>query len=256
MKIPQIKYLFILLATSFITIFGLSNCGQNSSTKIETITDSATQVVETPATIPDSQATITTQENIESTESKKQEVNSSPEAAKKPGEQTVVAKKKSTTNTNVPVTNNPTVIPPQKAPVVVVNPEPAKPVPEPQPKVVEAPKPVVVAPAPEQNAWPVPAKYKSMTNPYPINKESIALGKSLYSLNCKSCHGTRGEGDGTKAATLETKIGSFQSASFKAEKPGEVFYKISKGRKDMPKFEKKIPDDEDRWALVNYIMNF
>jgi len=40
-----------------------------------------------------------------------------------------------------------------------------------------------------------------------------------------------------------------------AQNPDEVFYKTSTGRKDMPKFEKKIPDDEDRWALVHYIMN-
>lgn len=40
-----------------------------------------------------------------------------------------------------------------------------------------------------------------------------------------------------------------------AQNPGEVFYKTSTGHKVLPKFEKKIPDDEDRLALVHYIMN-
>lgn len=134
--------------------------------------------------------------------------------------------------------------------------EPAKPAPVAQPKQVEISKPVsVVVPAPAQNNWVVPAKYKTMANPYPVNGESIALGKSLFGRHCQSCHGNKGDGNGTKAATLDTKISSFHSAGFLAQKPGEVFYKTSVGRKDMPKFEKKIPDEEERWALVHYIMN-
>ena len=53
----------------------------------------------------------------------------------------------------------------------------------------------------------------------------------------------------------DTKMGSFLSADFLAQKPGEVFYKTTFGRKDMPKFEKKISDDEKRWSLVYYIMH-
>ena len=88
------------------------------------------------------------------------------------------------------------------------------------------------------------------------SKESIALGKSLYSTHCKSCHGSKGDGKGTKAASLDTEIRSFLSAGFKAQNQGEVFYKSIVGRKDMPKFEKKLPDDEEQWALVHYVMSF
>jgi mono/diheme cytochrome c family protein len=41
-----------------------------------------------------------------------------------------------------------------------------------------------------------------------------------------------------------------------AETDGELFYKISEGREDMPAFKKKIPDEEDRWSVVNFTRTF
>jgi len=32
-----------------------------------------------------------------------------------------------------------------------------------------------------------------------------------------------------------------------------LFYKITTGRDDMPAFDKKIPDAEDRWLIINYV---
>jgi hypothetical protein len=32
-----------------------------------------------------------------------------------------------------------------------------------------------------------------------------------------------------------------------------MFYKITEGRDDMPSFKKKIPEAEERWALVNFM---
>jgi len=60
-------------------------------------------------------------------------------------------------------------------------------------------------------------------------------------------------GDGTKAATLKTHPGDFTKPEFKAETDGDIFYKTSEGRKDMPSFKKKISDEDDIWSLINYI---
>ena len=266
MKALQIKFPVILLIISLITILGLSNCGQQKNAKnTDTNTEPAKQAVEIPAVTADSQASVpanqgNTQQEVKAdlkkeilpTDKKKE-----PELVKKsPDEQPVVTDKKPAPNTNVTPSDNKTVIQPQPTPVVKV-PEPIKPTPEPQPKTVEVPKPVlIVTPEPEQGRWTVPAKYKTMTSSFAVDKESIELGKSLYSTHCKSCHGSKGDGNGTKAASLDTKIGSFLSVGFLAQKPGEVYYKTITGRKDMPKFEKKIPDEEERWAIVHYIMNF
>jgi len=101
--------------------------------------------------------------------------------------------------------------------------------------------------------WPVPEKYEKMKNPVKSDAASISTGKSLWNKHCASCHGKSGMGDGTKAATLKTHPGDFTKSDFKAQSDGAIFYKTSEGRKDMPSFKKKIPDDDERWSLVNYI---
>ncbi len=101
--------------------------------------------------------------------------------------------------------------------------------------------------------WPVPDKYKNMPNPVKSDAASIASGKALYSQHCKSCHGTKGKGDGPKAAQLDTESGDFTKADFQKQPDGALFYKTSEGRKDMPSFKKKIADQNDIWAVVNYM---
>ena len=101
--------------------------------------------------------------------------------------------------------------------------------------------------------WPVPEKYMKMPNPVKADASSLATGKSLWGKHCASCHGKTGKGDGTKAATLKTEPGDFSTAEFKSQPDGAVFYKSLEGRKDMPGFKKKIPDEDDLWSVVNYI---
>jgi len=105
----------------------------------------------------------------------------------------------------------------------------------------------------QNDPWPVPDKYKNMPNPVKSDEASIANGKALYSQHCKSCHGTKGKGDGPKAEQLNTECGDFTKAAFVKQTDGEIFYKTSEGRKDMPSFKKKIADQNDIWAVVNYI---
>jgi len=103
-----------------------------------------------------------------------------------------------------------------------------------------------------QEEWKVPAKYQKMTNPEEASKANIAIGKSLYSKHCKSCHGSAGLGDGTKADDVEGDLGDFSSKEFQAQTDGALFYKSYIGRDDMPNFEKKM-STEDMWLTVHYI---
>lgn len=103
-----------------------------------------------------------------------------------------------------------------------------------------------------QEKWVVPAKYVSMKNPVPADQDA-AVGKSLYDKHCKSCHGKEGYGDGPKAADMKGDLGDFSSEEYQKQTDGELFYKTSFGRDDMPEFTKKLPDDEDRWLIVNYM---
>lgn len=101
--------------------------------------------------------------------------------------------------------------------------------------------------------WEVPAKYKAMKNTYKADASLEKVGKMLYAKYCKSCHGNVGEGDGPKAASMKVLIKSFKAADFQAQSDGVVYYQSFIGRDEMPNFESKIPEDEDRWAIVNYI---
>ncbi len=102
--------------------------------------------------------------------------------------------------------------------------------------------------------WTVPAKYKAMKSTVKAGDASIAtVGKDLYMKNCKSCHGAKGLGDGTKSASLKTLVPSFATAKFKAQGAGDVYFQSFVGRDEMPNFEKKVIDEADRWALIAFI---
>ena len=107
-----------------------------------------------------------------------------------------------------------------------------------------------------QEEWEVPAKYKNMENPVAGDEEAMDIGKELYAQHCKSCHGKTGLGDGSKSAELDTDCGDFSMAEFQEQADGELFYKTSFGRDDMPAFNKKISDDEDRWMIITYLRSF
>jgi mono/diheme cytochrome c family protein len=106
-----------------------------------------------------------------------------------------------------------------------------------------------------QDPWEVPAKFKNMKNPVVSDASSVKMGGMLYKKHCASCHGKTGLGDGVKARTLETFAGDFSGDAYQNQTDGEHFYKTKFGRGEMPKYDKKI-DDEDIWHMVNYMRTF
>jgi len=102
--------------------------------------------------------------------------------------------------------------------------------------------------------WEIPAKYKSMKSSVKATDASVmTTGKELYNKHCKSCHGAKGLGDGPKSATLKTTVPSFKDKAFQARADGEVYFQSIIGRDEMPNFEKKILDEGDRWAVINFV---
>lgn len=106
-------------------------------------------------------------------------------------------------------------------------------------------------------AWPVPDKDKALKSTQKLTDAAvIANGKDLWAKHCKSCHGAKGLGDGPKGASLKTSPGDFSTAAFQASTDGEIFFRLNKGRVEMPAYEKKIPEANDRWSLVAYMRTF
>jgi mono/diheme cytochrome c family protein len=104
-----------------------------------------------------------------------------------------------------------------------------------------------------QKPWVVPANYKTKKNPTTVDAANLSAGKALYIKHCKACHGTLGKGDGPKAAMLKTKMPDLTSKTYKTLIPGEKYYRAMIGRDEMPNFETKIPELNDRWYVINYI---
>jgi mono/diheme cytochrome c family protein len=104
--------------------------------------------------------------------------------------------------------------------------------------------------------WIVPDKYIKMPNPVKADAESLNTGKEVWAKHCQSCHGKTGKGDGSKAAQLKTSPADFTKPEFQKQTDGALFYKTEEGRDDMPSFKKKISDQDEVWAVVNYMRTF
>lgn len=101
--------------------------------------------------------------------------------------------------------------------------------------------------------WEIPEKYQKLVNPHKNDADLTAIGKTLYAKHCRACHGNTGKGDGPKAARLQTVMNSFASAEFQAQSDGVIYYQSIVGRDEMINFETKIVEEEDRWAVVNFL---
>jgi mono/diheme cytochrome c family protein len=66
------------------------------------------------------------------------------------------------------------------------------------------------------------------------------------------CHGEEGAADGKMARRLGYKPANLTLEQMSQLSDGEIFWKISKGRKPMPVFEQQLSQRE-RWDLVSYV---
>ncbi len=107
--------------------------------------------------------------------------------------------------------------------------------------------------AQESSTWEVPAEAKAVPNPVEATPEAVAAGADLYKKHCLMCHGETGKGDGQAAKYLKPPVADITSPGSKARMTdGEIFYKISNGKKPMPPMNRKLSETE-RWQVVHYV---
>ncbi len=112
------------------------------------------------------------------------------------------------------------------------------------------------AAAQTKSDWQAPEQAKKTKNPVPANAAALAAGKTIYADKCASCHGDNGNGQGDQAKLYAVKPQDFTNPQLMAAMTdGELFWKISEGRRPMPSFKKQLTE-EQRWQVVDYIRTF
>ncbi|HKW55913.1 MAG TPA: cytochrome c [Candidatus Acidoferrum sp.] len=108
----------------------------------------------------------------------------------------------------------------------------------------------------ENYDWPVPEAAKQMKNPLSSSPAAFLAARAVYRDKCVNCHGDSGKGDGPDAASYYPSPTNFTDVSkMAARTDGEIFYRITHGRRPMPSFHRKLTD-EQRWQLVLLIRTF
>jgi mono/diheme cytochrome c family protein len=100
--------------------------------------------------------------------------------------------------------------------------------------------------------WVAPDDAKAVKSPIDKGAISLDAGKKLYDAKCMSCHGAGGKGDGKASSYLKVKPADLTTEDLAGDPDGEVFWKITTGKKPMPGFADKMSETE-RWQVVAYV---
>jgi len=104
-----------------------------------------------------------------------------------------------------------------------------------------------------------PEEFASLLSPFSESQDVIEAGAEIFKLNCATCHGLEGGGDGPAAAALDPKPATLADSVMMLElSDGYLFWRVSKGGQvepfdsAMPAWEAALTEDQ-RWQVIAYI---
>ena len=107
-----------------------------------------------------------------------------------------------------------------------------------------------------------PAEYDNLANPFAGDHETAEIGAEIYEVNCASCHGPEGKGDGPAAESLDPKPSDLSDAHLMEDmSDGALFWRVSDGgmmepfNSLMPAWKGTLSEDEI-WQVTTYIREF
>ena len=104
-----------------------------------------------------------------------------------------------------------------------------------------------------QEAWEVPEEARAAENPVAAGDAAVEAGRALYGARCASCHGDEGKGDGRATRFIKPAPADISTAEARDRMTdGEIFYKITEGRKPMPGMKRTL-SEEERWQVVHFL---
>jgi hypothetical protein len=93
----------------------------------------------------------------------------------------------------------------------------------------------------------------NLVNPLEDNEANRAEGKRLFTINCRHCHGDKGDGQGTLRIKGEPfPVPSYFDAVHMALPDGKMFFSITYGKNLMGAHAYLLRPDE-RWKLILHI---
>ena len=112
---------------------------------------------------------------------------------------------------------------------------------------------VALAQEAELEPWDIPPEASSVANPVENAADAVAAGGELYGKHCKMCHGDTGKGDGAATQFIKPAPHDFTTAEVRdANTDGDMFYKITTGKRPMPAMQRKM-SEEERWQVVLFV---
>ncbi|HMN69041.1 MAG TPA: cytochrome c [Bdellovibrionales bacterium] len=92
-------------------------------------------------------------------------------------------------------------------------------------------------------------------NPYAgdSSAELLTVGHKKYEIYCGICHGATGDGAGPVADKMAVKPRNLLLPDALAYTDGRIHNAIVMGRGVMGPYGSQIPNEKDRWAIVNYV---
>lgn len=99
------------------------------------------------------------------------------------------------------------------------------------------------------------AAAKNLKNPVANNMspEVLSNGRIKFETYCAVCHGYEGKGDGPVSVKMALKPPPVISDKIIGVNDGAIFHIISDGQGVMSSYAYQLVDENDRWAIVNYI---
>ncbi len=84
--------------------------------------------------------------------------------------------------------------------------------------------------------------------------ELLQKGKASFEVNCASCHGPAGAGDGPAAPALDPKPSNLGTAKLKGgDKPAQIYATLGKGVPGTAMVAFTHLPEEERWALAYHV---
>ena len=108
--------------------------------------------------------------------------------------------------------------------------------------------------APDEPPAP-PAPYAGTKNPFANSDEALEDGEQMYQINCATCHGDTGMGDGPAAGGLDPKPKSLVGAALEDD---YLFWRIAEGGVMEP-FKSVMPawkntfSEQQIWQIITYL---